>query len=577
MASLENLRHSAAHLLAAAVMKLWPDTKRTIGPAIEEGFYFDFEFSKPITEADLPKIEEKMREILPNWKSFEKHELNAKEAKKEYQNNQYKHELIDEFSKEGQTLSFYKSGDYWDLCKGGHVENPNKELKHFKLLKLAGAYWRGNEKNNMLTRIYGTAFPKKEELEEYLKRLEEAKKRDHRILGKELDLFFFHEYSPGAPIFLPKGVIIYNELMKLIREEYKKRGYQEVLTPLLYEKTLWETSGHWEHYKEDMFSMESEKKMFSLKPMNCPSHCLIYKHKLWSYKELPLRIADFAPLHRNERSGTLSGLTRVRKFSQDDAHIFLAEEQLEEEIEKILDFEQEIYNKIFKLEYTLTIGTRPDHFMGEQKLWDKAEKILEEILKKKNIKYLIAEKDGAFYGPKIDLKVKDALHREWQLATIQVDFQIPLRFELTFEGKDGKKHTPIMIHRAMLGSLERFIALLVENDAGKFPLWLAPVQVVLMTLTDRNLKYAKRIKEELEKENIRTEVDDRSESIGKKVRDHQLMKIPLMITLGDKETENKTLAIRTLEGKTTFGIQLQDFLTKVKKNILEKETKISFE
>lgn len=577
MASLENLRHSAAHLLAAAVMKLWPDTKRTIGPAIEEGFYFDFEFSKPITEADLPKIEEKMREILPNWKSFEKHELNAKEAKKEYQNNQYKHELIDEFSKEGQTLSFYKSGDYWDLCKGGHVENPNKELKHFKLLKLAGAYWRGNEKNNMLTRIYGTAFPKKEELEEYLKRLEEAKKRDHRILGKELDLFFFHEYSPGAPIFLPKGVIIYNELMKLIREEYKKRGYQEVLTPLLYEKTLWETSGHWEHYKEDMFSMESEKKMFSLKPMNCPSHCLIYKHKLWSYKELPLRIADFAPLHRNERSGTLSGLTRVRKFSQDDAHIFLAEEQLEEEIEKILDFEQEIYNKIFKLEYTLTIGTRPDHFMGEQKLWDKAEKILEEILKKKNIKYLIAEKDGAFYGPKIDLKVKDALHREWQLATIQVDFQIPLRFELTFEGKDGKKHTPIMIHRAMLGSLERFIALLVENDAGKFPLWLAPVQVVLMTLTDRNLKYAKRIKEELEKENIRTEVDDRSESIGKKVRDHQLMKIPLMITLGDKESENKTLAIRTLEGKTTFGIQLQDFLTKVKKNILEKETKISFE
>jgi len=577
MASLENLRHSAAHLLAAAVMKLWPDTKRTIGPAIEEGFYFDFEFSKPITEADLPKIEEKMREILPNWKSFEKHELNAKEAKKEYQNNQYKHELIDEFSKEGQTLSFYKSGDYWDLCKGGHVENPNKELKHFKLLKLAGAYWRGNEKNNMLTRIYGTAFPKKEELEEYLKRLEEAKKRDHRILGKELDLFFFHEYSPGAPIFLPKGVIIYNELMKLIREEYKKRGYQEVLTPLLYEKTLWETSGHWEHYKEDMFSMESEKKMFSLKPMNCPSHCLIYKHKLWSYKELPLRIADFAPLHRNERSGTLSGLTRVRKFSQDDAHIFLAEEQLEEEIEKILDFEQEIYNKIFKLEYTLTIGTRPDHFMGEQKLWDKAEKILEEILKKKNIKYLIAEKDGAFYGPKIDLKVKDALHREWQLATIQVDFQIPLRFELTFEGKDGKKHTPIMIHRAMLGSLERFIALLVENDAGKFPLWLAPVQVVLMTLTDRNLKYAKRIKEELEKENIRTEVDDRSESIGKKVRDHQLMKIPLMITLGDKESENKTLAIRTLEGKTTFGIKVEDFIIKVKKNILEKETKISFE
>ncbi|MBS3175051.1 threonine--tRNA ligase [Candidatus Woesearchaeota archaeon] len=562
MLNLENLRHSCAHLLAAAVMEIWPDAKRTIGPAIEEGFYYDFDFKEPISELDLPKIEKKMSQILQSWKKFEKTEVTSEEAKKEFKDNQYKLELIEEFSKEGKKLTLYRSGNYVDLCKGGHIDSPSKELQYFKLLKIAGAYWRGNEKNKMLTRIYGTAFPTKKELEDYLKMLEEAKKRDHRVLGEKLDLFFFHEYSPGAPIFLPKGTIIFNALLKLLREEYKKRNYQEVITPLLYEKTLWETSGHWQHYKDNMFNMESEKKMFSLKPMNCPSHCLIYKHKLWSYRDLPLRIADFAPLHRNELSGTLSGMTRVRKFSQDDAHIFVTEEQLKEEIENVLGFEKYIYNNIFRLDYSMTLGTRPEKFMGDKKLWDKAEKLLQEILKQKEIPFKIAEKDGTFYGPKIDLRVKDALGREHQLATIQLDFQLPLRFELTYEGSDGKKHTPIMIHRAMLGSLERFMGVLIEHYAGKFPLWLSPVQVAIITVADRHIEYAKKLYNELKEQDIRVDLDDRAESIGKKVRDNQQMKINYIITIGDKEINSNELAIRTRDNEV-INLNKEKFIKKL--------------
>ena len=562
MLNLENLRHSCAHLLAAAVMEIWPDAKRTIGPAIEEGFYYDFDFKEPISELDLPKIEKKMSQILQSWKKFEKTEVTSEEAKKEFKDNQYKLELIEEFSKEGKKLTLYRSGNYVDLCKGGHIDSPSKELQYFKLLKIAGAYWRGNEKNKMLTRIYGTAFPTKKELEDYLKMLEEAKKRDHRVLGEKLDLFFFHEYSPGAPIFLPKGTIIFNALLKLLRGEYKKRNYQEVITPLLYEKTLWETSGHWQHYKDNMFNMESEKKMFSLKPMNCPSHCLIYKHKLWSYRDLPLRIADFAPLHRNELSGTLSGMTRVRKFSQDDAHIFVTEEQLKEEIENVLGFEKYIYNNIFRLDYSMTLGTRPEKFMGDKKLWDKAEKLLQEILKQKEIPFKIAEKDGTFYGPKIDLRVKDALGREHQLATIQLDFQLPLRFELTYEGSDGKKHTPIMIHRAMLGSLERFMGVLIEHYAGKFPLWLSPVQVAIITVADRHIEYAKKLYNELKEQDIRVDLDDRAESIGKKVRDNQQMKINYIITIGDKEINSNELAIRTRDNEV-INLNKEKFIKKL--------------
>ncbi len=566
MQKLEELRHSCAHLLAAAVLKIFPDAKRAIGPPIEDGFYYDFEFAKPISDSDLEKIEKEMYRIIQTWKNFEKKEVTKQEAKKLFKNNPYKLELIEEFSEKNQKLTVYKSGDYIDLCRGGHIENPSKEIKHFKLLKLAGSYWRGNEKNKMLTRIYGTAFYTKEELDSYLKNLEEAKKRDHRMLGEKLNLFFFHEYSPGSPIFLPKGVIVYHELMKLIREEYKKRNYQEVITPLLYEKSLWETSGHWQHYKDNMFNLQVEKKEFSLKPMNCPSHCLIYKNKLWSYKELPLRIADFAPLHRNELSGTLGGLTRVRKLSQDDAHIFLAEEQLESEIENLLDFVKCIYKDIFSFEYEIKLSTKPDEYMGEDWLWERAENSLKKVLEKNKIKYKTAEKEGAFYGPKIDIDVKDALKRSWQLATIQLDFQLPLRFNLTYEGKDGKKHTPIIVHRAILGSLERFIAVLIENYSGNLPVWLSPVQVVIITVADRHIDYAEKLLEELKNNGIRTELDSRTESIGKKVHDNQLMKIPYLVTVGDKELAGNNLAVRTRDGKVNF-FKKEEFIEKTVEEI----------
>lgn len=568
MPTLEEIRHSTAHMLAAAVTKLWPDTKLGIGPIIEDGFYYDFDLKHKFTLEDLKKIEEVMQELIKKKEKFEKKLITAKEAKKQFKKDPYKLELIKDFEKEKKQISFYKTGNFIDLCKGPHVKDTS-QLGNFKLLKISGSYWKGDSKNKSMQRIYGTAFLTKQELDAHLHNIEEAKKRDHRILGEQLQLFFFHEYSPGSPIFLPKGAIVYNELINFLRQEYKKRDYQEVITPLLYEKSLWETSGHWQHYKDNMFNLEIEKRTFSLKPMNCPSHCLIYKNKLWSYKELPLRIADFANLHRNELSGTLSGLTRVRKMSQDDSHIFVTEEQLESEISKLIDFEKFIYEKAFKFDFVMTLGTRPNNFIGDKKLWDKAEKILESILKKNKILYKIAEKDGAFYGPKIDLKVKDVLNREWQLGTIQLDFQLPLRFELTYEGKDGKKHTPIIIHRAILGSLERFIALLIEHYSGKLPVWISPVQVVLMTIADRHTNYAKKLEEELKNSNIRTELDDRSESIGKKVHDNQVMKIPYLITIGDKEVETNNLAIRTRDNKV-INMKKQEFINKVLNEIKEK-------
>ncbi len=568
MPTLEEIRHSTAHILAAAVTKLWPDTKLGIGPVIEDGFYYDFDLKHKFTPEDIKKIEEVMNELMKNKEKFEKKLTSAKEAKKQFKKDPYKLELIKEFEKEKKQISFYKTGSFIDLCKGPHVKDTS-QLGSFKLLKTSGSYWKGDSKNKPMQRIYGTAFQTKQELDNYIHNLEEAKKRDHRILGEQLQLFFFHEYSPGSPIFLPKGALVYNELLNFLRQEYKKRDYQEVITPLLYEKSLWETSGHWQHYKENMFNLEIEKRTFSLKPMNCPSHCLVYKNKLWSYKELPIRIADFAPLHRNELSGTLSGLTRVRKMSQDDSHIFVTEEQLESEISNLIDFEKVIYEKTFKFDFVMTLGTRPDNFMGDKKLWDKAEKILEGILKKNKISYKIAAKDGAFYGPKIDLKVKDALNREWQLGTIQLDFQLPLRFELTYEGKDGKKHTPIIIHRAILGSLERFMALLIEHYSGKLPVWLSPVQVILMTIADRHINYTKKLEEELKNNGIRVETDNRAESIGRKVRDNQIMKIPYLITIGDKEIETNNLAIRTRDNNI-INIKKNEFINKVLDEIKNK-------
>ncbi len=555
-------RHSTSHLLAQAVLELFPDAKLTIGPAVEEGFYYDIDIDKPFTPEDLENIERKMREIVLKDYKVERLELTKKEAMKLFGTNEYKLELIDEM-KEGE-ISAYQQGNFIDLCKGPHIPSTGL-IKAFKLTKIAGAYWRGNIRNKQLQRIYGISFPSQEMLDNYLKMLEEAEKRDHRKIGKELDWFNFFEESPGAPFFYPKGTIIYNELVNFIRNEYKKRGYQEVITPLLYDKSLWITSGHWEHFRENMFTLKVEGKDYALKPMNCPSHILIYKSKSRSYKELPLRIADFASLHRNELSGVLAGLTRVRKMSQDDAHIFVAPEQLEEEIFRVLDFTNFIYKETFDFEYRIELSTRPDKFMGKLEQWNKAEEALKSALESKGIKYDISPGQGAFYGPKIDLHIKDALGRSWQLTTIQLDFQLPDRFDATYVAQDGKKHRVVMIHRALLGSIERFIGILVEHYAGKLPLWLSPVQVKILTVADRFMEFAQKIKEQYEQADVRIELDDRAESISYKVREAELEKVNYVIVIGQKEVDNNMLTIRWRDEKDprdTFTMKTEEFLKK---------------
>lgn len=474
---LNNLRHSCAHLLAAAVMELWPSTKRTIGPSIENGFYYDFDFDNPPREEDLAKIEKKMAEILPSWNHFEHREVSEKEAKELFKNNPYKLELIDEIIQKGESITIYKSGNFEDLCRGGHLENPSKDIGAFKLLSIAGAYWRGSEKNKMLTRIYGTCFPTQKELDEYLQMMEEAKKRDHKKIGPQLELFFFHETSPGMPYWLPKGVILYNELLKFWREEHQKRGYLETVSPILNKKELYITSGHFDHYWPDMFVADmGENEVYGVKAMNCPNAMTIFGFKIRSYKDLPLRLSDTDPLHRYEQSGVLNGLFRVREFRQDDAHIFVSEDQIEDEYNRLFEIVEKFYS-IFNLEYSFRLGKRPEKFMGEAKIWDKAEKVLEKILEASGKPYQIAQGEGAFYGPKIDILMKDSLGRSWQMGTLQLDFQQPARFNLKFTDSDGQVKTPITIHRVIYGSLERFIGILIEHYSGAFPLWLSPVQV----------------------------------------------------------------------------------------------------
>ncbi|MBI2110106.1 threonine--tRNA ligase [Candidatus Woesearchaeota archaeon] len=564
---LEKLRHSCAHVLASAVKELYPKIKLGIGPTIENGFYYDFDLSGiKITEDDFPRIEAKMKEIISKSLDFRPVKLSPEKIKEFLKKEPYKKELYEDFKKESKNITFFGHGDFIDLCKGNHVSN-TKEIKVFKLLKTAGAYWKGISSNPMLTRIYATAFPAEKELKDYLKNLEQAESRDHRLLGKQLDLFSFHEESPGSVFFHPKGAIIYNELLGFIRSEYKKRNYQEVITPLIYSKSLWETSGHWKLFKENMFLLNMDDKEASLKPMNCPSHVLIYKSSIKSYRDLPLRIADFAPLHRNELRGVLSGLFRARKFQQDDAHIFCSEEQLESEINSVLDFINYIYKKVFDFDYEVELSTKPSKSLGSAELWNKAESILKKVLVKNKLVYKVNPGQGAFYGPKIDFHIKDALGRKWQLSTVQLDFAMPSNFEITYEGSDGKKHTPIMIHRALLGSLERFIGILLENYAGKLPVWLSPVQVILLTINDKNLKFAREIKKKLEENEVRVELNDKQETISRKVRDAQLMKIPYIITIGDKESESKTLAVRTLDGKVKFNLKVENFIEELKEKI----------
>lgn len=563
---LDHLRHSTAHLLAAAVMELWPDTKRTIGPAIENGFYYDFAFSAPISDEDLPKIEQKMRQILPTWTGFKRQEVSKEQALDEYKGNEFKEELINEFAGEGQTLTFYTSGNYSDLCRGGHAEKMS-ELAHFKLLSVAGAYWRGDEKNPMLTRIYGTAWPTAEELDEYLHQLEEAKKRDHRKLGPQLDLFFFHETAPGMPYWLPKGVTIVNELVNFWRQEHQARGYQEIVSPLLNKKELYVTSGHWEHYREDMFIAETDEgEVYGVKPMNCPNAMVVFGSKMRSYRDLPLRLGDTDTLHRAERSGTLNGLLRAREFRQDDAHIFVSEDQIASEYQNLFELVERFYS-IFNLTYSFRLGTRPEGFLGDIATWNKAEATLKQILDQSGKDYFIEEGDGAFYGPKVDILMQDSLGRSWQMGTIQLDFQLPQRFKLTYVDSDGKQKTPITIHRVIYGSLERFIGILTEHYAGAFPLWLAPVQVMLIPISDKHLAYATQVAQSLKDRQVRVEIDGRNESMGAKIRNAQLQKIPYMAVVGEREEADKTVAVRLREGGTQEVLHLEDFLDRITRQI----------
>ncbi|HVZ11640.1 MAG TPA: threonine--tRNA ligase [Patescibacteria group bacterium] len=583
--NLDNLRHSCAHLLAAAVMEIWPDTKRAIGPAIENGFYFDFDFGdKKISEDDFARIENKMHEIAKSWKSFERHEMSADKAKDEYPNNPYKHELIEEFSKKGETLSFYKSGDYWDLCRGGHCEHPDQELKHFKLLSIAGAYWRGSEKNPMLTRIYGTIFPTKAELDDYLKMLEEAKKRDHKKLGQALSLFVFHETSPGMPYWLPKGLIVYNELLSFSRQVHKDFGYQEVATPILNKKELYETSGHWDHYRDDMFVSpmsylrgDSKEALigtetFGIKPMNCPNAMTIFSLTTRSYRDLPMRLSETSALHRFELSGTLNGLFRAREFHQDDAHIFISMDQLASEFGKIMEM-IDIFYSAFNLEYRLRFGTRPENFMGDKKDWDEAEESLEKILAASGKEYVKEEGEGAFYGPKIDILMKDSIGREWQTGTIQLDFQQPKNFKLAYTDSSGNDAVPAAIHRAIYGSFERFIGILTEHFMGAFPMWLAPIQVAVLPVSDKTREYSQAVVERLKNSGIRVEFDDSDKPIGAKIREATLQKVPAMCIIGEKEKARSEgnsdlfVSVRSRDGSDLGTIEIEAFLKGLKEDI----------
>ncbi len=582
MNNLDNLRHSAAHLLAAAIQELYPNSLRTIGPAIENGFYFDFDFGdESVSENDFVKIEQKMREIGKTWNSFEKIEVSAEEAIQAYKDNPYKIELIDEIVAKGEPLTFYKSGEYQDLCRGGHVDNPKDEMKHFKILSIAGAYWRGSEKNKMLTRIYGTIFPTKEELEQHLWQLEEAKKRDHKKLGQLFELFMFHETAPGMPYWLPNGVIIYNELLNFWRKEHAQRNYMETMSPMVNKKELYVTSGHYEHYWEDMFHFETpDEEEYALKAMNCPNAMIIFKSKTRSYKDLPLRISDTDSLHRFERSGTLNGLLRVREFRQDDAHNFITEDQIKDEYKNIFEITERFYS-IFGMEYSYRLGTRPEKFMGNPESWDRAENALTEILKETvGDKYTIAEGDGAFYGPKIDILMKDSIGRSWQMGTIQLDFQQPANFELKYTDVDGSEKTPVAIHRVIYGSLERFIGILIEHTAGAFPVWLSPVQVKILPVSDKFNETCQKINQILLDQEIRSEVNTDNKTLGAKIRESTLQKVPFMVIIGDKEIasmnnenlQSMQLSVRQRgNDKEMQNIALEDFITNIKTMISSKK------
>ncbi|MBT3985567.1 threonine--tRNA ligase [archaeon] len=566
---IETLRHSAAHLLAQAVKELFPDVKLGIGPAIEKGFYYDFQKDEPFTPEDLKKIEKKMKALSHQKLTIEQVSMSDDDLEDYYRKESFKKELAEELDKP----IFFKQGNFIDLCKGPHVEDTGK-IKNYKLMKVSGAYWKGDASNQQLQRIYGVIFETKEELKEYLHMLEEAEKRNHIKLGKELGLYSFHKEGPGFPFMHPKGMIFWNEIMKLWKEKHDDYEYVEIRTPIILNKELWVKSGHWENYRDNMYETKIDKDEVAIKPMNCPGGILWYNERLHSYREFPMRVAEIGLVHRHELSGVLNGMFRVRAFHQDDAHIYMTKTQIQKEVLNVLKLTDELYSA-FGLKYHLELSTRPEKRIGKDKDWDLSEKALKKALEKYGMKYDLNEGDGAFYGPKIDVHIKDALGRTWQCATIQLDMNLPERFDMTFEGKDGKKHRPIMIHRTIYGGVERFVGIIVEHFGGKFPLWLSPVQVRILNVTDRNLKFARAIAKKMKKKGIRAEVDDRAETISKKVRSAQVEKVPIMVTIGDKEEENKTLAVRTRDGKLKFGVESNDLMKKMVKNIKDRELEFS--
>lgn len=535
--------HTSAHVLAQAVKRLYPDTKCAIGSAIENGFYYDFEFSFPFSEENLKEVEKEMRRIVKESLSlqvFEKTKTEAIEYMKKIHED-YKLELICELE-DNEKISYYKQGDYEEFCAGPHISNVC-QIKAIKLLSVAGAYWRGKESNPMLTRIYGISFPKASELEEYLHMIQEARERDHRKLGKELKLFLLLDAGPGFPFFLPKGLILKNLLIDYWREIHERNGYKEISTPIMLTKELWEQSGHWDHYRENMYTTEIDHADFAIKPMNCPGGMLVYKSEVHSYRDLPLRMGELGLVHRHEKSGQLHGLMRVRCFTQDDAHIFMREDQIADEIQGVMRLIDEVYQK-FGFSYEIELSTRPENSIGSDEEWELATNALEKAVQGMNRPYVINEGDGAFYGPKLDFHLKDSIGRTWQCGTIQLDFQLPQRFHIEYIGEDGEKYRPIMLHRVVFGSIERFIGILTEHYAGKFPAWLSPVQVKILPISDKYIDYAKEVEIFLKEEKIRTELDDRDEKLGYKIREARIDKVPYMLIIGDKEQRNRTVSVR---------------------------------
>lgn len=564
-------RHSLAHILAKALMLLYPNTKLTIGPAIDDGFYYDIDLDKNLTPEDFPVIEKKMKEIINKGEDFKRVVVSRDEALKLFKGNEYKEEIIRELPENEEVSLYYTGDDFFDLCRGPHVESSrNLQNYAFKIHAVNGAYWRGSEKNKMLQRVYAYAYPDKKQLQEHINMIEEAKKRDHRKLGKELKLFMMSPEGPGFPFYLPKGMIVRNILIDYWRELHTEAGYKEIMTPIMLNRHLWETSGHWDHYKQNMFTSTIDEDTYAIKPMNCPGGVLVYKSEPHSYKELPLRLGELGIVHRYEKSGELGGLLRVRSFTQDDAHIFMTPSQIKEEIKNVVSLIDKVY-KVFNFTYHVELSTRPENSMGSDEDWELATNALKGALDELHLDYIINEGDGAFYGPKIDFHLKDTIGRTWQCGTIQLDFQLPQRFELEYVGEDGEKHRPIMIHRVIYGSIDRFIGLLIENFAGAFPLWLSPVQVKVLSLTDRNEKYVNEIVERLRKEKIRAEADNRNEKVGYKIREALNEKTPYLIIVGDEEEKNKTISIRGRGNENKSGLNLDDFILRLKEEIETKK------